>query len=303
VILVPSLMAVRKTWPDARITLVADSWVLSLADLAPFADVKADACKAPWASLWDPSLTGLTKDLPQTDLLIDTTNNPYAFEVADRVLDCEYFGLPRLPTRSGLLPLSKRCYLQFVAALALPHPYEEPALWPWPDLVDADPWDFHADTYWHPVVAIHPGAGTPAKCWPLSAWLDVAARLRARAGAKIVWVLGRAESALGRDAHWHNGDVVLFPPSPATISLIAAYADCYCGHDTGPSHVAAWTQRPDGARPRCVFVWQQKSIAAWAPRLMTSTVLSMEGYTDTPCSPQYVADAVIEQIAAGQGGK
>jgi hypothetical protein len=97
-----------------------------------------------------------------------------------------------------------------------------------------------------PFVAIHPGAGDQAKCWPLERFVAVASALRA-AGTPAVFVLGPVElerwgpavaGPLGKQF-----PVVSGPDLPALTGLLSA-ATCYLGNDSGASHLAAAVGTP-----------------------------------------------------------
>ncbi len=88
-----------------------------------------------------------------------------------------------------------------------------------------------------PYIALHLGAGSAAKCWPVERHLQLARRL-----GPAVLLLGEAErERLGDDAiarlvrDWP----VLLDPPLATLAGVLAGAARYVGHDTGPSHLAA----------------------------------------------------------------
>ena len=95
-------------------------------------------------------------------------------------------------------------------------------------------------------VAIHPGAGAEAKCWPLEGFLDVAAGLR-RKGAQAVFLLGPVE----RD-RWRDGRIerlgrdgpVLAEASAEELAGVLAGAAAYAGNDSGTSHLAAAVGTP-----------------------------------------------------------
>ena len=89
-------------------------------------------------------------------------------------------------------------------------------------------------------VVIHPGAGSPDKCWPLDRYLELAGRLKA-AGRPVRFVIGEVE----RD-RWPAdaiAQMVAVGPvrQPATlVELLGelASAGCFVGNDSGPGHLA-----------------------------------------------------------------
>lgn len=97
-----------------------------------------------------------------------------------------------------------------------------------------------------PYLLIHPGAGAPAKCWPLDRFAALALAMTAIV-PKAIFVIGPAEQE-----RW--GKEILdaisaeFPtirsPSLSVLAGLAAEAKAYVGNDSGPSHLAAAVGTP-----------------------------------------------------------
>ncbi len=81
-------------------------------------------------------------------------------------------------------------------------------------------------------VVIHPFAGNPKRCVPLDLWLEIASQL-AKGGLKVKIVGSPSElSLIGQEEDLPSNivkDTLLFPDS----------ATLFCGHDSGPTHVAS----------------------------------------------------------------
>jgi lipopolysaccharide heptosyltransferase II len=92
-----------------------------------------------------------------------------------------------------------------------------------------------------PIVAIHLGAGTPAKRWPAESWRELAERLVREHTARIVLV-GTAEdreaakTITAADFHVLNLVGRLSLPK---LAAVLRRADLFIGADSGPAHVAA----------------------------------------------------------------
>lgn len=89
------------------------------------------------------------------------------------------------------------------------------------------------------VIAIHPGSGGQAKCWPTERFLALADRLRP---AVIRWLIGPAErerNPLGCDRILNTGDKVVAEESLEPVMDALADADIYIGNDSGMTHLAA----------------------------------------------------------------
>ncbi len=92
-----------------------------------------------------------------------------------------------------------------------------------------------------PFAVIHPGAGSPAKCWPLERFGAIADALEEE-GLEVVVALGPVERE-----RWGDEALRSFPqevllldcPPLATLAGALAGAELYVGNDSGTSHLAA----------------------------------------------------------------
>ncbi|HEY3898180.1 MAG TPA: glycosyltransferase family 9 protein [Chthoniobacter sp.] len=114
-----------------------------------------------------------------------------------------------------------------------------------------------------PVIAIHPGSGSPRKNWPAGHWVSLAKWLIASAPHhRLLLVGGEADdvplsavrAALPRDQ-------VLLAHHLPLPHLVAILERCrlFIGHDSGISHLAAATGAP------CVLLFGPTDPAVWAP--------------------------------------
>ena len=102
-----------------------------------------------------------------------------------------------------------------------------------------------------PFLAIHPGAGAAAKCWPLNAFIELARLLPGGKGPacarEVLFVIGPAESE-----RWPQRDVaalgrswpVLESPALTVLAGTLSLARCAVGNDSGVSHLAAAVGTP-----------------------------------------------------------
>lgn len=104
-------------------------------------------------------------------------------------------------------------------------------------------------------VLILPGAGHPAKCWPLAKFLKLAERLKDQ-GLRPVFVLGPVERERGVQVQDFES---VQPGSLAGLQQIMASSALVLGHDSGPLHLAAYLARPTLALfgPSCPYRWGQ----------------------------------------------
>lgn len=100
-------------------------------------------------------------------------------------------------------------------------------------------------------VLLHPGSGSPAKCWPVGHFVELADRLMA-AGRRVRIVLGEVEQE-----RWHQRDVDRFAPAaerlelhtPVQLAEQLQSAELLIGNDSGPAHLAGIM----GVRVICLF--------------------------------------------------
>jgi heptosyltransferase III len=142
------------------------------------------------------------------------------------------------------------------------------------------------------LVAIHPGSGSPEKNWSFESWAEVLAELHEREDAtEFLVTSGEAEKAIIGDflamldsaglpyRHLHG---------PGLVELAAAYAeaDCFLGHDSGISHLAASVGVPG------LLLYGPTNPGVWAPSSPRMKTLSSP---DGSMSGIRVAD-VLEAI-------
>jgi heptosyltransferase-2 len=108
------------------------------------------------------------------------------------------------------------------------------------------------------LLAIHPGAGSPGKRWPASAWAQLARELAPRAG--VVVIQGPADEMPARALGEQLGAPRL--AGLALVDLAAALGSCAAllGHDSGISHLAAALGVPT------LSLFGPTDPASWAPR-------------------------------------
>nr|WP_246212215.1 glycosyltransferase family 9 protein [Streptomyces abyssomicinicus] len=230
---VPALRALRRAHPDAEIVLAAPAPLAAVADASGAVDrllpASAPGRAVPAALDW----TG-----PPPDLAVDLHGNG--------------------PLSHGLLAALRPGRL-----LAFAHP-DTPAIdgppWyaqeherdRWCRLLawyglDTDPADLrlprpHTASPAPGAVVLHPGAGSPARCWPADRFAAVAAALRER-GHRVVVTGGPGEDALvaavADRAALPGADRFGGGPPFELLSALVAGARAVISGDTGLSHLAS----------------------------------------------------------------
>jgi len=212
-----------------------------------------------------------------------------------------WFGLQQPPTskafnRLWFLPgLVPECWDPprevYAAALAAKgcHPAKD---WPtaWRQLFPAPrrPRNRPAD------VLVAPGAGHPAKCWPLDRYESLAGRLASK-GARIRFLLGPAEQE--RELEVKNFERIL-PGTLEELHRALQHSDLVIGNDSGPLHLAGLSGVP------CLALFGPTAPRQWGP--FGARILSID-LACAPCSrlgridcpdPQCLTGLDIHRVAA-----
>ena len=114
-----------------------------------------------------------------------------------------------------------------------------------------------------PVVAIHPGSGSPRKNWSVENWAAIGRWLaNHESRPRLLLIGGEADAGplVTLTAAWRNADVLVARDLPLP-HLAAVLGQCrlFLGHDSGISHLAAAVGTP------CVLLFGPTDPAIWAP--------------------------------------
>jgi heptosyltransferase-3 len=94
----------------------------------------------------------------------------------------------------------------------------------------------------NPLVALHPGAGSKVKRWPLTRFASLARHLARSEGKKLLIVDGPAELGLARQVDRELGEVELILGESLPLGMLASVlsqAELFIGNDSGIAHLAA----------------------------------------------------------------
>ena len=108
-----------------------------------------------------------------------------------------------------------------------------------------------AERFWEkhhlgsPTVVIHPGSGSPQKCWPLKRYISLAERLGGMA-IRTIFILGETEREYIPNpiAYLPQSSVILDSPRLTHLAAVLSKADLFVGNDSGPGHIAAAVDTP-----------------------------------------------------------
>jgi ADP-heptose:LPS heptosyltransferase len=113
-----------------------------------------------------------------------------------------------------------------------------------------------------PMLALHPGAGSPGQLWPPRRFAHLASVLAA-AGAHPVIIQGPADEAAVRDVQRYLADVsytLVRGLSLIQVAAVLAQLSLYVGNDSGITHLAAAVNIPT------IAIFGPSDPLVWAPR-------------------------------------
>ena len=138
-------------------------------------------------------------------------------------------------------------------------------------------------------VVIHPGSGSPAKCWPVDRFADLA-RQQTAVGRRVRFVVGDVERDRWPTATLDMLATVSEVRRPATLLDLFAElltADVFVGNDSGPAHLAGIAGVPT------VALFGPTDPARWHPLGPAVRTLRRDPLADLPVS------AVLDALPTG----
>jgi len=275
----PALTALAAHYPEACFTLLgAPSRLALLAANLPVAAIW-DSQRADWAHLFMPETRlpeRLLKLLADFDLAVIFSPQPRP-QIAARLQEAGIRAVRWLPT----FPSQEQVHVSRFQARHLKEWGINPM--PGPFRLIMTPEAQAAAQVWYeagsgggkwslPWVALAPGSGHRLKNWPLANYGELACRLQAGLGARVIWVAGPAE------AKW-RGKIEVLASAPGQHLLfdlplphLAAYLErcqLYVGGDSGITHLVAAT-----GGPAVLALFGPTDPQVWAPPGPQVTVLS-----------------------------
>lgn len=263
ILTLPALRALREAWPDSRLELAGYPHIAELALAGGLADRVESLHKARIARLYGmkgPLDTELAGYLAGFDAIISFLHDPDGSVVRN----LEASGVRTLFSTSPIHPtIHAADHLLWPVLEWLEKPRREavPQLRLSDDVAQSGRQWAAGRRFREPVLALHPGSGSPGKNWPIRRYLDLASR-RLRFG-KVAFVLGEADAAIAAEvrAFCAERECPLLDHLPLTelASRLAAVGS-FAGNDSGITHLAAALELPTLA------LFGPTDPEIWAPR-------------------------------------
>ena len=152
-----------------------------------------------------------------------------------------------------------------------------------------------------PLIALHPGAGSGVKRWPLDRFVNLALHLAVQEKLRLLVIGGPAEVGLGEEITRALPEAAVVQAACSPLSLIASLlAQCrgFVGNDSGIAHLAASIGVPS------VVLFGPTLPQHWAPLGRHVTVLRKargcggcnSGSSEHTCLSNLTVEEVIENL-------
>jgi heptosyltransferase III len=137
-------------------------------------------------------------------------------------------------------------------------------------------------------IAIHPGSGSPGKCWPLDSFLALIGQLH-DAGHRCRILLGEVELERwpGESIHrFQSADETVHPATYVDLLRELTHCAAFVGNDSGPGHLAGIIGLPT------VILYGPTDPAVWKPLGLRVSAIQ----ADPPFS--FAPDRVLHELMA-----
>ena len=114
-----------------------------------------------------------------------------------------------------------------------------------------------------PIIAIHPGSGSPQKNWPLENWIAMFSQAGHFADVeRMVMISGEADEVQTKrlEREWRDRNVCFAKSLPLPQLAALLEQSIFIGHDSGISHLAA------AAGANCILLFGPTDPKIWAPQ-------------------------------------
>jgi heptosyltransferase-3 len=278
ILTLPAIQLVRDTLPKVEIEILGYDSISHLATASGIASETRSIEYGPLAMFF----------VPGAELDAELKNYFSSFSVVVSYLfdpDGYFHNNLRRAGVDNLIEASHRVDDQSVDAASAAHqlakPLEGLALYlekPFVDLrFDEEESKASPAQFGSPLIALHPGSGSPRKNWSQVAWIEVAQQLSEHIdGAEFLIVSGEAESEVidGFLTALANAGIAFQSARELPLPELGArfrLCQLFLGHDSGMSHLAA------ACGLSCVLLFGPTRAQVWAPQNPAVQVIDAEG--------------------------
>ncbi|MFZ4779419.1 MAG: glycosyltransferase family 9 protein, partial [Terrimicrobiaceae bacterium] len=260
ILTLPSLRLLRESFPDCRLEIVGYRHICAVAEGRFYADAVRSIEYAPMAGFFnpraelDPELSAYFAGFGQVISYLFDPDGFFEGNLRRCGVKNLIVGDPRVPGSAHAI----RHLAKPLESLALF--LEDSAAEIFPTAGDLAAAEDLLGRYSSPLVAVHPGSGSPKKNWPLSAWKELLSDCCERE-ATILVISGESDSERIAELKADFGDRLVFLEHLPLHLLGAVLQRCdfFIGHDSGISHLAA------AAGTKCLLLFGPTDPAVWAP--------------------------------------
>lgn len=295
----PALRSLRVRWPDAAITAAGTLRVLALFEGTPYADRITSLEDLAIDQLFSEMSEGVCRAHPAArfDLVISwfgSSNPTYRTNLA-RVARSHILGSPTPPEGIGLhvsrhlqemlMPLG----IPILSGASLPAPQQER------QTVDSLLASWNVEVPEQRLVALHPGGGSPKKCWPAEGFAALGEFCRGL-GVQPFLIEGPADSEAVRAVASRLHSPVPIATGLGLRPLAALLARCrlFVGNDSGLTHLSA------ALGTSTLAIFGPTEWAVWAPLGPHAMVVAPEAGDPWPHTTTVLS--ACRDILKAQGG-
>ena len=295
ILTLPAIRLLRENFPAAHLEILGYRHIVALAEGRVYADAARSIEYGPMAGFF----------VPRSELAPDLAEYFASFQqVVSYLFDPDGFFAANL-RRAGvknLLPAYAKLDDSAHAAHQLARPLQSLALYleDHAATVHPSPEDrAFADAFLGsdaaPLIALHPGSGSPRKNWPLENWRALGGWLLTRQSPPRLLLIGGEADHAQLEAlaiAWRGQPVILARDLPLPhLAALLARCRLYLGHDTGISHLAAAAGSPS------LLLFGPTDPAIWAPANPHVTVLTAPGGDLALLTPERVQAGITALLA------
>jgi heptosyltransferase-2 len=276
ILTLPAIGLLRENFPDAHLEILGYEHIVALAHRRFYADAIRSIEYGPMAGFF----------VPNSVLAPDLAEYFASFQqVVSYLFDPDGFfeGNLRRAGVKNLLPAYVKIDDSQHAARQLARPLERLALFlddPASRVHPAEEDHAYAGQFLGtsapPIIALHPGSGSPRKNWPRENWAALGQWLAAtQPRPRLLLIGGEADAAQLAElpAAWREAYVLIARDLPLPqLAAILARCRLFIGHDSGISHLAASVGTP------CVLLFGPTDPAVWAPAHANVSVIQPPDY-------------------------